>query len=1330
MWTTAPPIDDAEDVTVVAEYRKRKSCFTAAEWRAMDPAAKSHLLDEAREAAALQKRTTWTEKQGEGPKALDLSRDVPVDSAMSVFEQMCARAKAIANLKRIEAMLLSVDHEDEVEARGWRCLRFKRTGSPPPLILPRPYSSDDDSAPSSGDEAGLTRRKFSFLRPIFRRSILDASQEDGGSCEHKFHEDVLWPERRRSVRLLQSRRRRLGRACDDNNADQQQPSHQETRVAQAHVVDEGTTCVERRRSMRILLAKTCVGDHSTDQSNAPAQDTSSPSTVSRGSARSKRESRGQKDEVDSLKHFRRDRIDKAVPKVGSVVRVLFDDGNRYRGIVKCHLGGSRARIVFADGDVDETDFPDPDVEVVRIPEKEPADKVAEQATRLEQKEDGQPESAPDLGPVKDMRSSKSKRRQQGVAPSSKSEPNHQGRVRTSCSKHNGLDNKKTPDNAPPVGTVTRTLFDDGVRYRGVVIARVGRNRARIRYDDDEEEDITFPDPDVDVVVEEQSESSGNGSFPGAANCSEEVSQQSEREAKAEKLESDKDAIAVEPATCETVDDVCTTSQCVEDSDLASCRARDRAARACAMQLSDAKLAAQLQEEEDRIARRLRVSLRENPCTPPRIPKPPSKRSFQREPKPPQSPSCPPIHVLFSSTAITSPTTPQAPLPRQADLPSLRNSCSSLATMVNADTEQPLPCNSSTGEDYRPTVLVNTDALQPPSQRAREQGSDSQAATASDKATTAAWCKSSALAPPTKQARTDVLTRDHENNNDDEDDGSRCPVCLSDDGFVVTLWCCRKRACHSCLGRLGDFGFRCFFCRASVPPRRVRAMLSDEPEWPPARLAAGDLIKRVFTIGREGFATRSRRKRRRDDDEDDTTLRRSHDRLSCERPNVRRRDLRSSRDFVGEVIALESSLWYSARDAETPDYVANALRCSASRIVVLTNTSTTPRCLPSRPYVPLVSEHEALSEGRLLRLPSTVADASGHASGDAIWVVPPRTATELLEGEAYCDDLDNRVWYSTREDETPDRVAALFGIEASGVTSNTAKLAHLSSRRAPASAGSGSVRHRVPEALGRRVRLKARTVVLLPASTSIPDLLIRRKPCAACRVSGNRGANTCRVVLGHSAPDFDEPRPTLGSRVRVRWLLGDNDDHEARQPPPVWGWYFGTVTRVNESSTKVALVYDREEPEEDEQTWPNEDIVMLPEKGTGAGQLRRDVPDDRLLQAIVGKRLGRAGGGSMRVVHAYVSFVEGFDGTVVVLKPDSTGDNESEAGKADEDHHLLADLCAERLTWLNPKDALIATAILEGRSPDEDPEVENTLAMLRAPRSDTPHALIATMSPSV
>lgn len=1330
MWTSSPPMDEAEDVTVVAEYRKRKSSFTAAEWRAMDPAAKSQLLDEAREAAALQKRRIWAAKQGEEPKAVDLSRDLPVDSTMSVFEQMCARAKAIANLKRIEAMLLPANNENEVEARGWRCLRFKRAGSPPPLTLPRPYSSDDDSAQSSGDEAGLTRRRFSLSRPIFRRSILDASQEDGGSCEPKLHEDVLLPERRRSARLLKSRRRSLVPAPADNNGDQQQScslSRLETRVARTHVVDEGTTCVERRRSMRILLAKTCLGDDKGDQSNSSPQEISSPYVGSRGSTRSKRSSRGQKDEVDSLKRLRRDRVDKAAPKVGSVVTVLFDDGIRYRGIVKSHLGGSRARIVFADGDVDEIDFPDPDVEVLETPEKEPADKVADRATRSEQQEDGQIECPPELEPIEDEQLSNIEPRHQGAARSSRSGPNHQGHVCSSRSKQKGSDSKDAEDYAPPVGSVTRTLFDDGVRYRGVVIARCGRNRARIRYDDDEEEDITFPDADVEVLVEEQSASSGDGT-PAAANCSEEVAQQSECDERAENFEVVKDAVAVEPAACETLNDVCATSQCAEESDLACSRARDRAARTCAIQLSDAKLAAQLQEEEDRIARRHRVSLREKSCAAHRIPKSPSKRSVQREPKPPQAPSCPPIHVLFSSTDIISPTTAQAPSPRQADPPCLPDSCNTFAAMGgNVDTQQPLPCDPSTAEDHRHTVYGNF-ALQPGSQDAREERSDSHVATAFDKASLAACCKSSELAPPTRQPRTDVLTRDHENNNDDEDDGSRCPVCLSDDGLVVTLWCCRKRACHSCLGRLGDFGFRCFFCRASVPPRRVRAMLSDEPEWPPARLGAGDLIKRVFTIGQEGFATRSRRKRRRDDEEYDTTLRRSPDRPSCDRPNIRRRDLRSSRDFVGEVIALESNLWYSARDAETPDYVANALRCSASRIVALTNATTAPRCLPSRSYVPLVSEHEALSEGRLLRLPSTVADASGHASGDAIWVVPPRTATELLEGEAYSDDLDSRVWYSTREDETPDRVAALFGIEASGVTSNTAKLAHLSSRRAPAS--SGSVRHRVPEALGRRVRLKARTVVLLPASTSIPDHLIRRKPCAACRVSGNRGANTCRVVLGHSSPDFDEPKPTLGSRVRVRWLLGGNDDDEARQPPPVWGWYFGTVTRVNEGSTKVALVYDREEPEEDEQIWPNEDIVMLPEKGRGGGQLRRDVPDDSLLQAIVGKRLGRAGGGFMRVVHAYVSFVEGFDGTVVVLTPDSTGDNEGEASKADEDHHLLADLSAERLSWEDPKDSLVAAAILEGRSPDKDPDLETTLAMSRSPPSDAQRVATATATPSV
>ena len=58
---------------------------------------------------------------------------------------------------------------------------------------------------------------------------------------------------------------------------------------------------------------------------------------------------------------------------------------------------------------------------------------------------------------------------------------------------------------------------------------------------------------------------------------------------------------------------------------------------------------------------------------------------------------------------------------------------------------------------------------------------------------------------------------------------------------------RHVCCHrSCMGRLSEFELKCFWCRAVVPPRRLRAMLSGDAEWPPARPRAAGFAQRLYS----------------------------------------------------------------------------------------------------------------------------------------------------------------------------------------------------------------------------------------------------------------------------------------------------------------------------------------------------------------------------------------------------------------------------------------------------------------------------------------------------
>lgn len=1153
---SAGPAAATPDDDVLREYRRRKSMYTAAEWRSMGPDSKSQLLEEAR-------RDTLRGRDVQPKEIVGVAEE----SKMDIVKQMCARAKAIADLRRIEAALsgndgkreeeenrsLTVDDatEEDVEIRLWPGLRFGRSGSPPPPSLPSSPQSeiDVDMIRDEGDE--ITSLGYSVQRAVFCRSLEE-------------------PVRRRSPRLVEStntaerQRKKSDEKKEEVEGDDytQQPAAstrdvpRKSRTRRNRVTPEQTSDLsagDRRRSVRIFLAA---------DKNAHVSEATSELIEHYSSAQSRPQ--------------RSDRKQRPIAKRGQKASDVVDPSQ---------AASDKAKDV-------ESELEKPGEYVVETPKKGNKRKRNEKKKSVEKEDD---------------------------------------------------------DLAPPLGTSVQTVFDDGINYSGVVIGRPAKNVALVRYEDGDEEEITFPDPDVTIV--EDSVRKGGASF------------QEKPESLPEDLPQEKN--------------------------------ESRQPRACAIQMNDAKLAAQLQEEELRSARRERT-LRERGAQPraakqrqqPRQ-QPRRQQPQRQEPLPPPPPQSlpPPTHVLFS-TPLPPPRPPSPAVP------------GAQAEAVSASILEDIPA-----EEKKERVLVDSSH-----ETARtEQGfagslvEESMAREAHDKPAT-----------PRKSAEFTAKTEIKDENftganvpDEEEEDPGRCPLCLSDDGIVVSLWCCRKRACHSCLGRLGDFGFRCFFCRASVPPRRIRAMLSDEPEWPPARPAAGNLVKRAFTIGPE--VTRHRRvhtpkkKRRREED-------------TVEEPTGRSmnssRDLDSSLDFIGEVIALDSNLWYSSREDETPNYVANALLCSSARLIALTNTSSPPQAssmttTAASADAPILSEYEALADGRMLRLPPGVAPTTNSGSGEAIWIVPPRLATELLAGEACVDALDQRVWYSTKDDETPERIASLFDVDVGLVVANTAKLAHLSTRRSTGS----TIRCRLPEALGKRARLKARTVVLLPRGTKIPDSLARRKPCAVCRIGGNRGAFSCRQVLGHTAPGFDSPEPTIGARVRVRWQVpGADDDQTDTRHAPVWGWYLGTIARVDDG--KIFVVYDGEGPAEDEQVWPSEDVVMLPKKddaGTSTFRLLTRMPDNRLLQYLVGQHVKHRIA-QYRVTQAYASLVEGFDGPVVVLSrfPPEAG------GSIGEDHHhLIFDFRGEGYSWVEPKAAQVADALLRGLSADDDPNLAELLVVPEA-----------------
>ena len=60
------------------------------------------------------------------------------------------------------------------------------------------------------------------------------------------------------------------------------------------------------------------------------------------------------------------------------------------------------------------------------------------------------------------------------------------------------------------------------------------------------------------------------------------------------------------------------------------------------------------------------------------------------------------------------------------------------------------------------------------------------------------------------------------------------MCYEDGVKLATLACCGKRACASCLGRLKEQDWKCYWCRQHVPERSLRAALNGVEVWPPPR----------------------------------------------------------------------------------------------------------------------------------------------------------------------------------------------------------------------------------------------------------------------------------------------------------------------------------------------------------------------------------------------------------------------------------------------------------------------------------------------------------------
>ena len=269
------------------------------------------------------------------------------------------------------------------------------------------------------------------------------------------------------------------------------------------------------------------------------------------------------------------------------------------------------------------------------------------------------------------------------------------------------------------------------------------------------------------------------------------------------------------------------------------------------------------------------------------------------------------------------------------------------------------------------------------------------------------------------------------------------------------------------------------------------------------------------------------------------------------------------------------------------------------------------------------------------------------------------AGELYHREADDDGHDGRCYYKCHDNDTPQQICRLFGVD--HLAYDTLRLDNFGGAKPL-----------------RSDRLKDETMVVLPVQCLQSEAAIqaqrRAKPCAACRLEGDTGAIFCRKQDRHAAPNYDEPRPQMNTRVRVRYQVDDGRDAEDSQ---AFAWFFGSVVGLEEKENgELALKvnYDGEEGHIDE-TWPSEDLVILPTDGS----LPLKSPDEAASKEKYMNARVRPRGYRLwcRVVNVEISMVEAWDGVILTLRREDMRD------ESEDDQFQLSHL-SDASCWARPE----------------------------------------------